>query len=529
MIDSCLTGETKVLGPHGTKRMDELESGDLVYSYNDGGLESRQVRNAWFTRRQEVFKVRTSNRTLLASANHPFLRLRCIKRTQERDQTGRFASDEWVAEWARVDDLRRGDRIVTMRHAPDAGSLQKLSDGTPITEEVAWLLGLIAGDGWISPSGVAICVYGETREKAARICKAVWGANNSRHETTGIRVHSARLRDTLRNLEELTQPSYRKRVPKVVWLSPDRQKRAFLDGYGAADGYEGKHGRTYTSTSQDLISEVRMMHVALGDRVANLTITSNQPPVRIRGKLVTNRRPYWCFEAFRRQSRGLDDGQVPLALRRFLNGAFAYQQVLSVQSAGEQDTYDLEVEGSHNFVAEGMVVYNSHSMNGEPMEWASAVALALAHAAGGKAGSGSRSVYMIFFNAQIVREIEIAPGEKDVKKLLEIGTVDAAGGTEYVPPISRALDILAGNAGNKSNANADLLLVTDGLCQLPEEFAARLGREKTALGFKLACVLVGSASREGEIGAFSDPMIRASDLARASGARDAAAQVFENL
>ena len=168
------------------------------------------------------------------------------------------------------------------------------------------------------------------------------------------------------------------------------------------------------------------------------------------------------------------------------------------------------------------MIDSSYSMTGEPMEWASAVALALAHAAGGAGGasgkSGSRSVYMIFFNAQIVREIDVAPGEKDVRKLLEIGTVDAAGGTKYVPPISRALEILAGTAGHSKGA-ADLLLVTDGLCRLPEEFAARLGREKTELGFKLACVLVGAEAREGEIGAFSDPVIQASDLARASGAR----------
>ncbi|MGF1473167.1 MAG: hypothetical protein ACFB50_15695 [Rubrobacteraceae bacterium] len=177
------------------------------------------------------------------------------------------------------------------------------------------------------------------------------------------------------------------------------------------------------------------------------------------------------------------------------------------------------------------MIDSSYSMNGEPMEWASAVALALAHAAGGpggRPGSGSRSVYMIFFNAQIVREIYVAPGEKDVSKLLEIGTVDAAGGTEYIPPISRALEILAENTA-QSKETADLLLVTDGLCELPEAFAARLGAEQAAHGFKLACVLVGDGAREGEIGAFSDPVIKASDLARASGARDAAAQVFENL
>jgi hypothetical protein len=174
------------------------------------------------------------------------------------------------------------------------------------------------------------------------------------------------------------------------------------------------------------------------------------------------------------------------------------------------------------------MIDSSWSMSGAPMEWASAVALALAHAATGRAGTGARRVHAIYFNARVVLEAELAPGERDVRKFLALGTVDAAGGTEYVPPLSRALEILS--AGPEPNGgNPDLLLVTDGICKLPEEFAAGLREEKISRGFKLVSVLVGDHARAGSVEPFSDKVIQARDLARASGARDAAGELFENL
>ncbi len=175
------------------------------------------------------------------------------------------------------------------------------------------------------------------------------------------------------------------------------------------------------------------------------------------------------------------------------------------------------------------MIDSSGSMMGAPMAWASAVALALAHAASGRAGTGARRVHAIFFNARVVLETELAPGETDVRKFLALGTVEASGGTDYVPPFLRALDVLSRGPRKPDEGAADLLLVTDGACALPEDFAARLREEKAARGAKLVCVLVGDHARAGSVEAFSDDVLRASDLARASGARDAAGYLFESL
>ncbi|WP_166180830.1 hypothetical protein [Rubrobacter tropicus] len=176
------------------------------------------------------------------------------------------------------------------------------------------------------------------------------------------------------------------------------------------------------------------------------------------------------------------------------------------------------------------MIDSSWSMTGAPMEWASAIALALAHAAagGGSPGTGARRVHAVFFNARIVLDVELAPGEKDVRKFLAVGTVDAAGGTKYEPPISRARDLIS-ESPNTPEGTPDLLLVTDGICRLPEDDTEELREHKRSRGFKLVAVLVGDDARAGSVEPFSDKVIRAQDLSRASGARDAAGALFDSL
>ena len=179
------------------------------------------------------------------------------------------------------------------------------------------------------------------------------------------------------------------------------------------------------------------------------------------------------------------------------------------------------------------LIDSSVSMSGEPMAWASAVALTLAQAAT-RSGSGrshdARPVTAIFFNTKVVLETQIAPGERDPRKFLEIANVAADGGTSYDAPLGRALEVLESSAANKNAAaRADLLLVTDGKCELSEAFAPEFARRKESLGCALVCVLVGNDARPGSLEGHAEKLLHARDLSRASGGRDAAARVFDAL
>jgi len=48
-------------------------------------------------------------------------------------------------------------------------------------------------------------------------------------------------------------------------------------------------------------------------------------------------------------------------LLRVVNSDIIWDKVISVEYSGKEETYDLEIEGIHNFIANGIIVHNSHS------------------------------------------------------------------------------------------------------------------------------------------------------------------------
>lgn len=355
--DCCLVGETRVFGPDGVKRMDQLAPGDMVWSFVDGRLEAHRVTAAWFSKRQTVYAVRTRNRTVLASDNHPFLRIACTKPSR-----GGFAGPaEWNTEWARTDELAPGDLVVQLGDAPHTGETQ-------VDLDLAWLAGLAVGDGTLTDKGLRLCVYGEARERADTIIRERTGARPFWRDDAGLVVSSAALRDELLAIGLQRARSHEKRVPAAVWRWREDAQRAFLDGYRDADGYSPKdqrrHGeRTYASSSHDLVAEVRALHILLGDAVSNISTNQRRSPITIKGVLVKRARPLHSFTVWQAGARdGMHAVRSKQGLRRLLEewgGRFVIARVLDITEMGKRDTFDIEVAGSHNFVADGLVVHNS--------------------------------------------------------------------------------------------------------------------------------------------------------------------------
>ena len=412
--DCCIVAGVRIYGPDGAKSIEDVRAGDRVFSYVDGRLEVHTVTAAWQSKYQPVFAVRTRNRTVTASANHPFLRLTEVSaRTEHRDDADwpgpvRMAygsrkgarcslstCDEPVlasgmcathrarwrqhgdprihfttaltygTEWARLDELKRGDLLVQPRAMPsDAKPHPVLSDGTPVDPDVAWLVGASVGDGTVTDKGLRLCLFGEMRDRATRIITERWGSHPTHGASYGLVVSSRRLCDSLTALGmRVLGPD--KRIPEAVWTWAADLQRAFLDGYCDADGHrpanQSKHGeRTYSSASEDLIEDVRALHIMLGDAVSNVHVTKRTKPITIQGKLVKNARTQYGVTIWPDARYGEAKMRIRPGLAAWLDaGDFTLAPVLAVDPKGEADTWDLNIEGSHNFVADGVVVHNS--------------------------------------------------------------------------------------------------------------------------------------------------------------------------
>lgn len=226
-----------------------------------------------------------------------------------------------------------------------------------------------------------------------------------------------------------------------------------------------------------------------------------------------------------------------------------FYRKLSENKAPSYDLRTVEDVGRGPVIA---MIDASTSMSGERMEWASSLALALAHPGTKKLAKSDRHLYAIFFNSRIVLEVEFLPGENDIQKLVSVGTVAPDGGTAYKKPMERAIEVASEMADRKAakghgrnkragnhrsrkrktqrskNTPADLLLITDGECKLPEDFTRDLLDQKRRQGFRIVSVLIGDNPRGPEsLEPFSDLIIPVAYLGGSSA--DEAAKIFDAL
>jgi len=373
VFDCCIVGAMLVYtADRGPVPISEIEIGDIVLGCDrDAGntIAGRPV-IAWSRRRpRPIHRVRTRNREVDVTSNHPFLR--AVKLPRERDNAGRWRPVEWVFDWTHAGRLTRGDLLVVLDGAapdPAAGARPTLPDGTEVTEDVAWLFGTITGNGWVSHSGVQVSVLKPDVTAAVRkVFEHVWGRAACWYPDAperGVIFNSVRVAAMLRGLGYVGKAPT-KQVPPVVSTWPHRLIAAYLRGYADTGGHYDKRGHiSYSSASRRLISETRALHILLGDAVSNIGAVT-QKDVVIRGKQVPGGHLFYSFTYYpdspRRDVTLLND----YGLRRFLPEPWSVRRVQSVEIVGEDETFDIQVEGTRNFIAEGLVVSNS-----ELIEWA---------------------------------------------------------------------------------------------------------------------------------------------------------------
>jgi len=128
----------------------------------------------------------------------------------------------------------------------------------------------------------------------------------------------------------------------------------------------------------------------------------------------------------------------------------------------------------------------SGSMQGAPLLKAKALLLAIANIL----QQENRSLHVLLFGASgEVREFSMEQ-RNDAVGLLQFLQQGYGGGTDFETPLRRALAIIA---EQKSYQKADVLMLSDGDCQLSSDFAATLGVQKADLDCSVYSVLCAGA------------------------------------
>ncbi len=383
----CLRGDTRVWTTSGMRQIKELAPGDEVFSLDEASrhIQVGRVVGAAESGEKEVYEIEARGAVIGASGNHPFLVLR-DERKPGRERR-RYAS-----RWVTVDELQVGDFVAIATDLPEFGETAPMlvpersgGDALPrlTSADLCWWLGVYLGDGYLHHRGdhtaVEIAIDDSDTELVAEIIRVGRELFDLEFRVVAgprlTALKTAALAEYL-ELNGLGGTAHTKRVPDWVFTLPSAQRLAFLAGYLDADGYVRNHptakNPVYSCVSESLLGDVADLCALSGIRTSRVVSVHNKHPhdperiltahqlhlsgrfdrlpvrsSRRRDRL--NRRQY--AHGYR-TAKGTD-------FRAHTSEMLGYVRVDRIESVGVEATYDIEVEGHHNFVAESFVVHNS--------------------------------------------------------------------------------------------------------------------------------------------------------------------------
>lgn len=175
--------------------------------------------------------------------------------------------------------------------------------------------------------------------------------------------------------------------------------------------------------------------------------------------------------------------------------------------------YDLKAKEKQNRGPMIVAVDTSGSMQGTPIDWAIATALALIDTAARQ----KRRAKIIFFNTNIIKTMTFEPAEKNIEKLIELASIGTGGGTAFEPPMQDALNTMQ----ETNYKNADFIFITDGLCRINDDFINKFMDLKNSLAFNVWTILIGDEP-DGQLKQWSNQVWSAYQLTE-----DIAGDIFE--
>ena len=328
IVIMCMTGDTNVAMADGSfKMLRDIVVGDYVLSWKGGLQVKSKVLNKLCQGKDDIIEIKTGNNSVKANARHPFL-------TEDG--------------WKETGKIVIGDRLVV-------SGKEKHSKRT-INKDEAWLLGFMFGDGWVTrnkklnegkyrtESLVTCACYG-VRESVNN--KVLWhfykifGCRPKKTKYGYYRTEIAKVGRWFLS-HGLTGKAKTKRLP--IWLFGENftNRLSFLKGFVAADGHIDKSGRTIINLHNKwLIEDIRKLARGCGFKPTNVYSCEReyQPPHSPRPIMAIGYNVQWS--------------------KKRSNEEFYLNRVRSINKVGKEVVYDLQIENTKCFIADGVVSHNT--------------------------------------------------------------------------------------------------------------------------------------------------------------------------
>jgi stage V sporulation protein R len=233
---------------------------------------------------------------------------------------------------------------------------------TVVDENLAAFLGYLIGDGHISEKKRVIGLTSGDEEQADRFLELAeslfelqprkkWDPNRWR-----VQLYSRNLEDFLKHLGLKTGRASRiKEVPDVILCSPKPVVSAFLRAYFDCDGYAGKQGVILSTFSEVLGKTVQLLLLNFGILSSRRQQKDGGWHVHITGKSAKIYLEEIGFGLSRKQealTKYVED-------RKYFKREMWEDKIVAIEQR-QADVYDISVEGTHRYAAQGFINHNSY-------------------------------------------------------------------------------------------------------------------------------------------------------------------------
>ncbi len=388
----CLTADTLVSTDQGPIPIHQIEQGMAVYSFDGnvtkdrhkspwklhGGLVKRKVLAMVPQGKAKVYELKTSTRSIRGTEDHPLLVLRRVRKGVTRYY-------DYQLTWVELAQVRPDDRLLVVKKLPQ-------SDGQPLrlppleapakipldipeytSDSLTRLFGYFLGDGFVRlANGKYWGVWfsepegSRYRNVYEQLLKGSFGLKRIHRQSNQFAALSVQIAELFDKLG-LRKGALDKTIPSWVFSLPASQKLALIEGFCDADGHRrcAKPGfrrygwMCFESPNQQLMAGIRSLCLDVGLKAGNLNARTRETRLPSTGRIATS--TFFGFEANQstktsRYGAGLMRGPIGRGLEHDLIG---FETIRSIQPLGEEEVFDLQVEGEHNFVANGLIVHNT--------------------------------------------------------------------------------------------------------------------------------------------------------------------------
>ena len=397
----CLKYDTRVITKNGIKQIKDIITGDLVW---DGSKYTPCIQLG--SKAKELIKVSCGNGHYLeASKEHQVYAIK--DNNVGWYKLGDLTCDDYIAinrKYENTDDV-----ITTINkgnvYNPLGGIKHREIHIDSTLYDFWFLCGYLVGDGCFFKYKDHYCGFGlcvpKLKETAMERLKRGFNevgiipfeqANTKKGyaPTKSLCTKSANLAEALIDMG-FKHLAKNKCIPDVVFNLSPRQKFAFIDGMISTDGTIGT-SICYKTTSQQLAYDLRDLLETVGyystiteteNSVYNIIIhdkyrfrseiglTVSYKNESLHSTISTNKKcglPYKYFNKLKCDDNHIMSNNLDeLELLGYTEATYGWKKISNIESIGEDIVYDLYVEESHRFTANGFIVHNSlpkpHSHN----------------------------------------------------------------------------------------------------------------------------------------------------------------------